>query len=139
MMKKIRNIKYMIRTELLFSFLFGMLLLSCENSNVPPNINNIDSTVKVTFIEIGSDKCVDCIEMRPVMDSIQTKYGTQVLVKFIDAIKNYSEAVKYKITIMPTQVFLDSLGVEFHRHEGFYSEDSIHILLQSRGLKIINY
>lgn len=125
----------------LFSYLIAcFIVISCDNSNDPidPNNHNIDSTVKVTFIELGSVNCVPCQKMRPIMDSVEKKYGSQVFVKFIDCIKNYKESVPYKINVMPTQVFLDSLGVEFHRHEGFYSEDSIHILLQAKGLKIIN-
>ncbi|OGU17836.1 MAG: hypothetical protein A2X61_01000 [Ignavibacteria bacterium GWB2_35_12] len=112
------------------------LISSCNNSdNISDNnINPIDTITKVTFIELGSVSCIPCQNMRPVMDSIQKKYGSQILVKFIDVIKNREEAEQYKIRLMPTQVFLDSANIEFYRHEGFFSEDSIHILLQSRGL-----
>lgn len=37
---------------------------------------------------------------------------------------------------IPTQVFLDENGKEFHRHEGFYPEAEIDKLLQSKGLKV---
>jgi thioredoxin 1 len=36
---------------------------------------------------------------------------------------------------MPTQVFLDQDGREFHRHEGFYPRAEIESLLRARGLK----
>lgn len=42
------------------------------------------SNYKVTFIELGSVKCIPCKEMQPVMKSIEKKYGSQVKVIFHD-------------------------------------------------------
>ena len=109
---------------------------SCGNPSGSTPIS-ADKGAIITFIEIGSITCIPCQQMRPVMDSIQKKYGWQVSVRFIDAVRNSNAAEPYKIRVMPTQVFLDSNSRELHRHEGFYSEDSIHIFLKSRGLKII--
>jgi thioredoxin 1 len=115
------------------------LFLYCsENSTNVKELLLIDSSTKIVFIELGSETCIPCMKMRPIMDSIQKKYGNQILVKFIDAIQNSQEAKPYKIRMMPTQVFLDSNKNEIYRHEGFFPEDSIHLFLQSKGLKIIN-
>lgn len=114
-----------------------VILNGCNENTSNVLINPIDTTLKITFVELGSETCIPCKNMRPVMDSIQRKYGSQILVKYIDVIRNHKEAEPFKITLMPTQVFLDSVNKEIHRHEGFYSEDSIHIFLQSKGLKII--
>ena len=77
--------------------------------------------------------------MQPVMKAIEQKYGDQVKVVFYDVWKDegYAQSEAYKINLIPTQVFLDSRGKEFFRHEGFYPEAAIHKLLQKRGLKII--
>jgi thioredoxin 1 len=124
--------------QILAIILVSVLLFSCKETPITPDDNNkTDSTLKMTFVELGSETCVQCKNMRPVMDSIQKKYGNQILVKFIDVIKNSQEAEKYKIEVMPTQVFLDTNNKELHRHKGFYSEDSIHIFLQSKGLKLL--
>jgi thioredoxin 1 len=117
--------------------LFAMNCTDNSTNTIKPT--PIDTTLKMTFIELGSNSCIPCKNMRPVMDSIQMKYGNQIFVKFIDVIKNSREAEPYKIRVMPTQVFLDTNNIEIHRHEGFYAEDSIHIFLQSKGLKIINH
>jgi thioredoxin 1 len=42
---------------------------------------------------------------------------------------------EYNVRLIPTQVFLDAEGKEFHRHEGFYPEEAIDLVLQGRGLK----
>jgi thioredoxin 1 len=91
----------------------------------------------VTFVELGSVRCLPCRQMQPVMKAIEEKYKDQVKVIFYDVWKaDQSEyAEKYRIKVIPTQVFLDKDGKEFFRHEGFYPEAEIDKLLQKRGLK----
>jgi thioredoxin 1 len=127
--------------KLLLSILLSIFILmqmSCSNNSTDSTkIDKIDSTRKITFIELGSDNCIPCQNMQPILDSIQKKYGNQILVKFIDVIKNPNDAEPYKISVMPTQVFLDSLNKEVYRHEGFLPEDSIHVFLKSQGLVLL--
>jgi thioredoxin 1 len=93
---------------------------------------------RVTFVELGSVKCIPCRQMQPVMKAIEQRYGDQVKVVFHDVWKDEgsSQAEAYKIKLIPTQVFLDVKGKEFFRHEGFYPEAEIDKLLQKRGLKV---
>jgi len=112
---------------LLMSFLAGINILA-QSKEVKP---------KVTFIELGSVNCIPCKMMQPVMEAIENKYGDQVKVIFYDVWTNEQKkyAQQYKIKLIPTQVFLDENGKEFHRHEGFYPEAEIDKLLQGKGLK----
>lgn len=107
-----------------------------NKSTTPSNIENAKPSV--TFVELGSVKCIPCRQMQPVMKAIEQKYGNQVSVVFYDVWKSdQSEfAEKYGIQVIPTQVFLDQYGKEFFRHEGFYPEAEIDKLLQKRGLKV---
>jgi thioredoxin 1 len=75
--------------------------------------------------------------MQPVMKAIESKYGGQVKVIFYDVWTKEQRpyADKYGIKLIPTQVFLDANGKEFHRHEGFYPEADIDKILTSKGLK----
>lgn len=93
--------------------------------------------LKVTFIELGSVNCIPCKQMQPVMKAIEEKYGEQVKVIFYDVWTKEQKpyAQKYGIKLIPTQVFLDEKGKEFHRHEGFYPEKEIDKVLQGKGLK----
>lgn len=92
---------------------------------------------KVTFVELGSVNCIPCKQMQPVMKAIEEKYGDQVKVIFYDVWKDDQKkyAKQYGIKLIPTQVFLDSNGKEFHRHEGFYPEAEIDKILMGKGLK----
>jgi thioredoxin 1 len=95
---------------------------------------------KVTFIELGSVNCIPCKQMQPVMKAIEKRYGGQVKVIFYDVWKEDQKkyADKYAVKLIPTQVFLDENGKEYFRHQGFYPEDQIDMVLKSKGLKPLN-
>ena len=117
--------KYLLIMLILFT---SSVILFAQTESVKP---------KVTFIELGSVNCIPCKQMQPVMKSIEEKYGEQVKVIFYDVWKADQKqyAQKHGIRLIPTQVFLDEEGKEFHRHEGFYPESEIEKLLQAQGLK----
>jgi len=71
--------------------------------------------------------------------AIEEKNGDQVNVVLYDVWKEDQKkyAKQYGIKLIPTQVFLDANGKEFHRHEGFYPEAEIDKILQGKGLKEI--
>ncbi|MBN2754311.1 MAG: thioredoxin family protein [Candidatus Goldbacteria bacterium] len=96
------------------------------------------SKVKVTFIELGSVKCVPCKMMVPVMEEIEKKYGKDVKVVFHDVWTPAGEpyAKQYGIRGIPTQIFLDENGKEFHRHTGFYPLEQILPVLKQGGVKV---
>ena len=104
------------------------------SSATPLSTHSSGTAAKVTFVELGSDKCIPCKEMRPVMDGIQQTFGDQVEIIFYDVWEDDAPAREYGIQMIPTQVFLDEKGVEFHRHTGFYPEEKIEALLLEQGL-----
>ncbi|HXK49434.1 MAG TPA: thioredoxin family protein [Clostridiales bacterium] len=92
---------------------------------------------KVTFVELGSTNCIPCRQMQPVMKAVEEEFPVQVEVKFIDVWthKGKIESEKYKVRVIPTQVFLDSLGKEYFRHEGFFPKDDLVKILKQGGVK----
>ena len=101
---------------------------------------NQQTSPKITFVELGSVKCVPCIQMQPIMKSVEEKYGDQIEVIFYDVWtdEGHEYAKIYKIQLIPTQVFLDENGKEIFRHVGFFPEEEIDKFLQGEGLKIEN-
>ena len=89
---------------------------------------------KVTFLELGANSCVPCKEMKPVMKGIEQAFGDQVEVIFYDVWDDPAPANEYGIQMIPTQIFLDENGEEFHRHTGFYPQADIEALLVEQGL-----
>jgi thioredoxin 1 len=112
-----------------------ILFISCIN---PQNNTNVPKTsYKVTFIELGSVRCIPCQKMQLVMKSIEKKYGNQVKVVFHDVWtpegKPFGE--KYGIEAIPTQVFLDENGKEYFRHLGYFPEEELVKILNMKGVK----
>jgi len=119
--------------------LLMFLVLSCQSATKEKadssKAENNPAGAKVTFVELGSVKCIPCKAMQPVMKAIEEKFGDQINVVFYDVWEDDSWAQKYDIRVIPTQVFLDESGVEFHRHQGFYPQAEIEQLLSGKGLK----
>lgn len=93
------------------------------------------SLLKVSFVELGSVSCIPCKMMQPVMKALEEDYGDQIKVVFHDVWKDRAPAGQYRIRVIPTQVFLDELGKEFFRHEGYFPKEEIDKLLIDKGLK----
>jgi thioredoxin 1 len=96
-----------------------------------------EQAYKVTFIELGSVRCIPCREMQPIMKSIEEKYGREVRVVFHDVLSEEGQhyGVKFGIEAIPTQVFLDIKGKEYYRHVGFFSEGELVRVLKMQGVK----
>jgi thioredoxin 1 len=84
---------------------------------------------KVTFLEIGAESCIPCKMMQPIMKEIAEEYPGVVEVIFHDLYKEREIGQKYRIRVMPTQVFLNAEGKEFFRHEGFYPKAELKAML----------
>ena len=104
------------------------------SSSLPAVAPSSGATAKVTFLELGANSCVPCKEMKPVMKGIEQTFGDQVEVIFYDVWDDPAPANEYGIQMIPTQVFLDESGEEFHRHVGFYPQADIEALLVEHGL-----
>lgn len=90
----------------------------------------------VTFVEIGSVKCIPCKKMQPIMKEIEQEYAGKVKVVFYDV---WTEAGKpygkqYGIRVIPTQVFLDKDGKEYFRHEGYFPKEDLVKVLKQKGV-----
>jgi len=72
-----------------------------------------------------------------VMESIRRKYPDQVSVLFYDVWTKEGQPYgqKFRIRVIPTQVFLDKDGKEYYRHEGFFPEEELVKILAKGGVK----
>lgn len=93
--------------------------------------------IKVTFIELGSTRCIPCKKMEPIIEEIKKEYKGQVKVVFHDVWTDEGRPYikKFKIRIIPTQVFLDKDGKEYYRHEGFFPKEELVKILKKQGVK----
>jgi thioredoxin 1 len=89
------------------------------------------------LLELGSDQCVPCKMMVPVLKELSEKYPNQFTVAFHDVWKDASVGEKYGISVIPTQIFFDKDGKELFRHEGFFAKDKILAKWKELGIAVI--
>ncbi|MDP8208892.1 MAG: thioredoxin family protein [Candidatus Electryonea clarkiae] len=88
------------------------------------------------MLELGSEGCISCEKMKPVMKSLIDEYGDLINIEFHDVRKNSEITQKYKIRLIPTQVFLKPDSTEFFRHEGFFPKEEIEKVFRDMGVPL---
>lgn len=77
------------------------------------------------LVDLGAGKCIPCKAMAPILEELKKTYAGKMDVVLIDVWQNPTEADKYKINLIPTQIFFAPDGKELFRHEGFFSREDI--------------
>lgn len=134
---KRRKYLYIIIFLVLLAVVFGFKKVS---NNTETNLTQEDLTtdeIKVTFVELGSVKCIPCKQMQPIMKEIGEEYKGQVKVVFYDVwtAEGKPYIKEFGIRAIPTQVFLDKNGKEYFRHQGFFAKDELVEVLKMQGVK----
>ena len=87
------------------------------------------------LIDLGAGTCEPCKMMAPILEELQKEYAGKVKVEVIDINENRQEANKYKIRVIPTQIFFNAKGEEVYRHEGFMPKEDIVQVFREMGVK----
>jgi thioredoxin 1 len=111
-----------------------MLYLSLTTSFAERN-DNIPAKGTVTMIDLGAKACVPCKMMAPIMEKMEKQYAGKAVIHFYDVWKDREPAIRFKIRVIPTQIFFDKDAKEVYRHEGFMSESDIVSQLTKMGVK----
>lgn len=76
-----------------------------------------------TVAEFGANACASCREMKPVLEALRRAHGQRIAVVEVDLIaqRQMGYIQRYRIQLMPTQVFFDAQGRETGRHMGTIS------------------
>jgi thioredoxin 1 len=80
---------------------------------------------KPTVVEFGANACASCREMKPILDALQRDHGERISVLNIDILKSRGYTTRYRIQLMPTQVYFDAQGREIGRTMGKVSAGEI--------------
>lgn len=111
---------------LILILVVGAVIAFKENKRAVLQSNTTeDSETLPRLVDLGAGKCIPCKMMAPILEELKKEYAGIFNVDFIDVWKNPDEAKKYRVNIIPTQIFYDASGKELFRHEGFYSREDI--------------
>src|SRR5512143_2829289 len=119
-----------------FAVLVSILFLSglSRASDVDTVLDHAKRDGKVVMLELGSVGCIPCDQMKPVIQKLRDTYKGKLEVIFINVHKDHEDGHRFGVYLIPTQVFLDKDGKEFHRHIGFYAYDEIALILKTQSL-----
>ena len=98
-------------------------------------VNQALSSGKPTLIDFGLRTCNVCKKMAPYLESLSDYYRGRANILFIDVRSDQETAKKFRVQMLPTQIFINPLGKEIQRHTGFMDKQGIINGLKSAGLK----
>ena len=126
----------MKNTFIVFTILLMVITTSgyCNAGEVDTILSNAKIDGKMVMLELGSVGCIPCEQMKPVMEKLRTNFKGRLEVFFVDVRKDKDTARRFGAYAIPTQVFLDKKGKEFHMHIGFYAYEEIEPMLKKAGL-----
>lgn len=73
-------------------------------------------------IDFGSDSCIPCKEMAPVLKKTNADMRGRAIVKFVDVWKYTDAANGFPIQVIPTQVLIMPGGEPYVPREGLFAE-----------------
>lgn len=108
-------------------------------------------------IDFGADSCIPCKEMAPVLRELNAELKGKAIIKFVDVWKYQQLAEGYPLSLIPTQILINSNGEPykpenpgamqmklyssedkehaFTAHEGGLTKDQLMDILKEMGLK----
>ena len=104
------------------------------DSNTEEDFSKALKSDKPVVIDFGSNSCLPCRQMRPILQEIKKEHLGKAEVLVIDVYKYQGLAREYKIQMIPTLIFFDSNAKEVHRHQGFMSKKAILEQLKKMGV-----
>lgn len=104
-----RNRLYLFKIFTLLVLPFLMIFTIFSSLSAAQNVAS-----KPSVLEFSSPMCPTCRQLAEVLPSVEAKYANQVIVKKINTASSDSETAqlvsKYKVTVVPTLVFIDKKG-----------------------------
>lgn len=88
------------------------------------------------IVDLGSDKCIPCKMMVPVLDSLKKEFKGKLIVQFIDIEKTPEAKQKYRVRMIPTQILYNAKGKEITRHQGYWPKEDIITAFKKQGVDL---
>ncbi len=89
-----------------------------ENTDFAIDADTIDLEALTAYglpmiIDFGADECVPCVEMAPVLQTLNADLQGQAIIKFVDVWKYPNAADGFPLQVIPTQVIINADGTPY--------------------------
>ena len=88
--------------------------------------------------DFGSVSCLPCKTMKEILDPMMVDYKGKVDIRIINVYEQTELTKQFRITVIPTQVFIDAAGKELYRHIGVYPRDSIEAKFKESSFPLVS-
>ncbi len=75
-----------------------------------------------TVIDFGSDSCIPCKQMAPVLETLNKEWQGKAAVQFMDVWKYTDGVSDFPVSVIPTQVFFNADGTPYVPSEAIQKE-----------------
>ncbi len=129
----------MFRRVMVFLFFLGLGYLSAgdEKPRLMPTpfvkVQQLIAKGKPLMLEFGAESCYSCRVMGQLLYEIKQE-NPESNIYFIDIYKDMQYAKKYKIRMIPTQLFLDKNGKVLGKHIGIFKKEDLKSVLKEWGI-----
>ncbi|MCL6621735.1 MAG: thioredoxin family protein [Syntrophobacterales bacterium] len=118
-----------ILTTAFMVVLVATLAMACssEPDKQPPAAaaGALTTPGRPAVLEFGAKTCAPCIQMQKVFAELTASHGDQVDFRLIYADEQRHLFPRFRITLIPTQIFVDAQGREVERHIGPLTRDEM--------------
>jgi thioredoxin-like negative regulator of GroEL len=123
---------FMAVRKILILWLLGWMWLS----PVMPGLAQASaSQAKPQILEFSRKLCPDCVKSQRVITAVQNQYPGRFVVRNFYLEEQEALFRRYKVAIVPSQVFLDPRGQKVYQHEGPFKPAEL--IKKLRKLKFI--
>ena len=125
--------------KLLSAFVLVLLAAATAWAELPAasesDVNKALLSGRPTVIDLGARTCIPCKKMAPILESLSGEYRGKANVLFIDVHEDQAATRKFRVQMIPTQIFFNDQGKEVKRHMGFMDKPDLLKELRAAGLK----
>ena len=132
MSKRVLN-AVMLSLAFIVSGAFSLMSVASAQAD-PGKLPDVPTKGMVTMVDLGAKSCIPCKMMAPILEKLERDYKGKAAIVFIDISQDATEAERFGISVIPTQIFFDKQGKEILRHKGFMSEEAIVTQLKKMGV-----
>ncbi len=136
--------------------------MQAQTQEYPLHVNSVDiaelsEAGLPIIIDFGATECIPCIEMAPVLETLNEQMQGSAIIQFVDVWVNPEGATGFPVSIIPTQMIYDAqgkpytpsedLGIDFisyqdeatgeplfTAHQGGLTEEQMRLILADMGV-----
>lgn len=104
-----------------------VLYYSLNSTN--QDMASIATGIRPSVIDFSSEMCLECKQLKKVMDQVEPKYSQKINFKkvMVNSAKSEDQALvkKYGVNVVPTLIYLDKNGKQVNKTEGALTKEEL--------------